>query len=537
MNENTKKQFVINVVKKSKNLGSVASRATATLVTHTKKHVPVVYDLIKKNKKKFIIILVALLVGLFFILKPKTSSKDVTVIPVENRTLISTVKASGKVTSVVDLELSFKKSDLVETVNVSVGEKVKKGQILATLKNQSEQGMVTQARGALARILEGATTEEEKIAEVLLENAQIDLANVQKTQERNIRNAQRTLLSSSLQARPKSSLADQTVPSPTVFGSYTGETEGSYLVTVYPSTGGYAFYTSGLASITGSVSASNTISINNGLSLQFPVNFNLGSNTTWTIDIPNKESLLYTTNLNNYESVKVAAETAIASAQALVLQRQAELALKKSNPRSSDVLSAQGQLQNALGTLENTIIRAPASGVVTKVALKPGELAQSLEPVIVIQHVSKLYVEANINESNIISVQEGQPVEFTIDAFGGTRVFKGTVTQVDLAPTIKDGIVNYKIKASLDENDPMVKSGMNANLIITTGVKENVIAISGAALVKKDNKVFIKKIIDSKKKTYSEVEVTTGTTGDGNMVEIKSGITVGDFVALIEKSK
>lgn len=502
-----------------------------------------------KHKKKLFWIIPVVAVLVYFIVRPeRIDPSTITLVPVEYRNLISTVKANGKITSQVDLELSFKSQDIVKSVSVSVGDKVTKGTILATLTNQSELGSVTSARGslasaqaALARTLEGATNEEVRIAEVLLANAKTDLENTQKNQTKAIENARRTLWSSGLIAKPVESFSDQSVMSPIVYGSYTGTTEGTYTIDVYQSSGGYAFTTNGLSVTSGIVSVSNTVSIGNGLSLQFPPDFSLGSNDSWTIAIPNTESSVYTTNLNSYESIKITAESLISSAESLVSQRQAELDLKKAQARPADVdakradvLRAQGTLESALGVYENTVIRAPASGVVTRVDIKPGELSKSLEPVIVLQDVDNLYVEADINESNITSLRADQKVSFTIDAFGSSQFFSGVVTQVDPGATITDGIVNYRVKASLLEKNPLIKPGMNANLTITTGTKEQVLAVPGASITDRDGQKVVKKIIDTNKKKFTEVPVTVGIVGDGNMTEIMSGLSEGDNVALIE---
>jgi RND family efflux transporter MFP subunit len=525
----------------------------SSLITNTKhqvkKSMPKLYAFASKNKKKLLWILPLILLIGFLVFRPKgADSKATTVIPVEQKKLTSTIKASGSVTSVIDIELSFKESDTVSAVSVSVGQKASKGQILATLSNQSELGVVNQARGTLqaaqaglARTLEGATNEETKVAEVLLENAKEDYKTAKAQQDISVENARRALYSNGLIARPTESNSDS-VLSPAVFGTYTGDQEGKYVIQVYRSSGGYGFYVSGLSGEAGTVSVSNAVSIGYGLSIQFPSGFTLGSNKIWEINVPNTESSSYTTNLSAYQLAQSTRTSVLASAESVVKQREAELALKKAQARPSDILAkqaevlrAQGVLQSALGAYENTVIRAPADGTVTKVAVKVGELAKSLEPAIVIQDVSGLYVEANINESNITTVLPGQPVLFTIDAFGSERTFQGSVVQVDLAPTIEDGIVNYKIKASIDEEDPLIKSGMNTNLVVTTGTKENVLAVPGAALVRRDGKVFVRKITNEKKKKYTEVEVVIGTTGDGNMVEILSGLVLGDKVALIEK--
>ncbi len=511
---------------------------------------PKIHTFMKKHKKLILWGVPILLLLVFLILKPKgVDSKLISVVPVEAKTLTSTIKASGSVTSVIDIELSFKESDTVSAVSASVGQKVSKGQILATLSNQSELGVVNQARGTLqaaqaglARTLEGATSEEAKVAEVLLENAKKDYEVIKQNQDTAVSNAHRILYSTGLIAEFDE--GNDTGAVLKISGTYEGNEEGEYRLKVEPENNSYYYSVNGLGKVKGEIFSTIPISIGRGLFVEFPSDFSVSSDTTWKIHVPNTDSASYTTNLNSYQLAQSTRASTLASAESTIKQREAELALKKAEARPSDVqakqaevLRAQGVLQSALGAYENTVIRAPADGTVTKVAVKIGELAKSLEPVIVIQDVSGLYVEANINESNITTVQTGQPVVFTIDAFGSERTFKGSVVQVDLAPTIKDGIVNYTIKASIDEEDPLIKSGMNANLIVTTGTKENVLVVPGASLEKRDGKTFTKKITNEKKKKYTEVEVTTGSTGDGNMIEILSGLVVGDKVAIIEKKQ
>ena len=475
--------------------------------------------------KKKIIRLVLLLVLIFIvwnILKPKTiDPKLITVVPVENKDIISTVKASGQVTSVTDLNLSFKASDLVDNIYVSVGERAYKGQVLATLKNGNEAGAVTQARASLAsakasldRTIEGSTTEEVRVAEVALNSAKNNLNQIKRVQDSLVNSARQTLYSAGLVS--VSTLTNSNSEAPTISGTYLSSDEDEYTISVYPSgSGSYASVTS-LRGDSGPISINTSTSLplgSKGLYIKFPASFQTSNaNDTWKVKVPNTSSSVYNINLINYNNAIENRISAIAS------------------------LRAERQQESALGNYENTIIRAPANGTITKVDIKVGELAKSMETVIVVQDISKLYVEANINESNITEIKNDQDVEFTIDAFGPERKFAGKVTQVEPGATIENGIVNYKIKASLNENQSDVKPGMNANLTVTTGSKFGVIAIPNASVENRDGKKFVKVITNESKKTYIEREVVTGAIGSGNLVEIVSGLNVGEKVALIEKA-
>ncbi len=503
------------------------------------------------TKRKIILVLVAIVV-LFFVLKPKGINPDlITVTPVQSQNLTSSVKASGKITSVVDLNLSFKTADMVSRVNVAVGQKVKAGQVLATLESGNESAAVTQAMGGLRsaratlqKVKEGATGEELRVTQTAYDNAVRDLDKVKKTQDSLVENAKRSLYSQYLEAIPDTSSATNTAP--TISGTYTGEGDATYKISVY-STGSGAYY-----SVSGSSNSSAPIDLqtpkplgSDGLFITFPAGF-VYTGSGWVVNVPNKSSAYYTTNYNAYLSAKQNRDLAVSQAQSLVDARKADLDLKIAGARTADVeiaeanvTVAEGAYQNALANLEKKILRSPADATVTKVDIKVGEQASAMVPVIVVQDVGKLYVEADINESSIKNVQSGQVVDFTIDAFGSSQIFKGVVTEVEPSSTITDGIVNYKVKTSIESIDSVdyknIKPGMNANIVITTGTKEGVIAVPGATIEKREGKNYVKVITNEKKKKYIEREVTTGIIGDGNMTEIVSGLSVGENVALIQK--
>jgi HlyD family secretion protein len=126
-------------------------------------------------------------------------------------------------------------------------------------------------------------------------------------------------------------------------------------------------------------------------------------------------------------------------------------------------------------------LRAPADGTITAVDVKLGELVTAQKPVITLQDVSSVYIEANINESDITRVALGQKVMVTFDAFGPEQVFPATISSIDPSSTTVSGVVNYKIKATLDDST-QVLPGMTANMTITTGEKADVVFIPKAAL-------------------------------------------------------
>lgn len=505
---------------------------------------------LRQHKKRILLIGIPLVIILLLVLKAhKVNPSDFTVFVVKNDNLVSTIRSTGQVTSVTDLSLGFKSSGVVRSVVVKVGDVVRKGSILATLDNQDELGSLLQAQAAqklaeanYQKTLEGATSEELQVSLASLNNAKIDLENTKKQQAVLVENARRTLLSSDLVATPTTTTT-QSIQNPIISGTYTGTTEGSYKLSIYQTGSGSYYSVSGLGTYSGAFSSSAPSPLGlEGLYVQAPVGFTLGSNNVWTIEVPNKQSSSYVTNYNLYQNALANQTATTQSAQALVDQREAEYNLKKAQARPADldakeaeVLSAKGRVQSAAAMYENTIIRAPADGTITKVDIKVGEVAEVQKEAIILQDVGNLYIEASVNESNITNVAVGQNVALTIDAFGPEKMFSGIVTEVDPGATVEDGIVNYIVKISIQEKEESIKPGMNANVTITTGGKENVLLLPEPSIFEKEGASYVHLLTDENKYTYEDKMVTLGQKGDGNLVEILSGLTTGDKVVVLNK--
>ncbi|MBP9711425.1 MAG: efflux RND transporter periplasmic adaptor subunit [Candidatus Pacebacteria bacterium] len=501
------------------------------------------WSLTKKIIYGLLLILV-LFLG-YKIFGPKDNSANITTDMAHVSNLKRTVLATGQVTSTTDLSLSFGKSGTVKSLRVKVGDQVRAGAILATLDQGTELAALTSARGAEAaaqaryqKILDGASSEEVALAQVALDNAKSDQIRVKSQQQILVENAYKKLLSSSLEAVATNGSSSTTAP--TISGSYNKTSEGQIHISVYTAGDGTRFNASGIVTASGVVSTSPQSVGNSGLSIAF-ASLNPGV-TDWVIDIPNKNASDYVTNYNAYQSALKTEESALGTSEALVNQRNAELSLKKSMARpadlnlaQADILSAQGQVQSASANFEHTLLRAPTNGTVTKVDIKLGELAQAQNNVMVIQNVSDLYLEANINEANITSIIPDAHVDLTFDAFGSDKVFTGKVLRVDPSSTLISGVVNYKVTASIDST-PELRPGMTANMTILVSAKENIISVpSRAVLTDKSGKKTIRLVTNPKTKEWEQVEVTTGMEGDGGQVEITSGLNTGDeFVVLIK---
>lgn len=490
-----------------------------------------------RKKRTWVLLGLVLIISFYFAFRPNPNLKNIVTDTAKLTDLKETILATGQVTSKTDLDLSFNSSGVVRSLKVAVGDKVKAGQILATLDQGSVLATLTEARGALAsaqaklkKTLDGASNEDIALAQVSLDQTKLSQATL-------VLNAYHNLLNST----PETTPADQNVVNytpPTISGVYNGDSQGVININVLNNSGNPSFTASGLI-VSGSGSVSNTTPQpigTSGLYIFFPTSYSSSINS-WVINLPNKKATNYLTNYNAYQAALSQSNLAIAQAQAELDLKKAKASQSDVDLAKADIVSAEGQVQAAEAKYEDTIIRAPADGTITSLDIKFGELAQALKEVMVLQDVSNVYLEANINEANIANVTLGMPVDVTFDAFGTDKVFHGTVTKIDPSSTIISGVVNYKVTTSVEQFKD-IKPGMTANMTINVKSKDNIIAIPARAIqTDKSGLKTVKLITDTKNKTYKDVKISTGLEGDGGMVEVTSGLKEGDeFVVLIKNS-
>lgn len=507
-------------------------------------------------------VLLVAVIGIIVAVKGGGATETLQTDTVTEQDIKRTILATGTVTSSVDLDLSFKTSGTVQKIPVKVGQKVKEGDVLVQLDSRDQAASLAQARASVAsaqanvnKVLSGATSEEVDVAQkavdtarVAYENAQRTLADTKKQQATSVASAYNVLLNSGLSALASpGNIGTATL---TVSGTYASTTVGSYVVRLYNNGDSGTFNFSGIETGTGLLKTSTPVPLGKlGLYIQFSSSA-VYAGDIWTIEIPNTRSATYVTAQNAYNAALdaqriaiSAGENAVATAQSTLDQAIASLNLKKAQARPADVeaaraqvLSAQAQLASATSSFENTIIRAPSSGTITKIDVKVGEQATSQKAIVTLQDVGSLYVEANISEANIAQVKNGQVVTYTFDALGPDRVFTGVVTSIDPASTVVSGVVNYKVTASVEDAID-VKPGMTANMSILVSAKPAVLSVPQRSIIEKDSKKYVRIITDAKKQTYRETEVTTGLEADGGLVEVVSGLSEGQTIVIFIETK
>jgi HlyD family secretion protein len=135
--------------------------------------------------------------------------------------------------------------------------------------------------------------------------------------------------------------------------------------------------------------------------------------------------------------------------------------------------------------LNNTVIRAPISGVVISRSVDVGQtVAASLQAptlFVIANDLSRMQVLASVDEADVGRIKTGQEVTFRVDSFPD-RTFRGRVEQVRLQPTVAQNVVTYSAMISVDNPGQILMPGMTATVTVVSQARENVVRVPAAAL-------------------------------------------------------
>ncbi|HEX3583859.1 MAG TPA: efflux RND transporter periplasmic adaptor subunit [Thermoanaerobaculia bacterium] len=169
----------------------------------------------------------------------------------------------------------------------------------------------------------------------------------------------------------------------------------------------------------------------------------------------------------------------------LVARSAEEQTQSSAEVAQATVKSARIALDRAKQNLAYTNIYAPIDGVVVEKNVQQGQTvaASLLAPqlFLIANDLSHMQILAQVGESDIDQIQQGQTSEFTVQALTG-QTFKGTVQQVRLQSTTTDNVVNYTVAIGVDNAKGKLLPGMTARVNFLTKSAENVLRVPNAAL-------------------------------------------------------
>jgi len=160
-------------------------------------------------------------------------------------------------------------------------------------------------------------------------------------------------------------------------------------------------------------------------------------------------------------------------ARADAARARAELQRLLAGATEAELDAARARVDQALATLElaqvrldNTILRAPITGEVAAVDVRPGEAVAPGTPVVRVADTSEWRFESDdLTELGIVDVRIGAPAEITIDALPGT-VIDAAVDRIRAFGENKLGDITYRVTLVPARHEPRLRWNMTASVRI-----------------------------------------------------------------------
>ncbi|MDD4600046.1 Macrolide export protein MacA [bioreactor metagenome] len=195
---------------------------------------------------------------------------------------------------------------------------------------------------------------------------------------------------------------------------------------------------------------------------------------------------------------------------------------------------AQANYAEVMSDLNETVIASPIAGTVIGKPLSAGELvAQGVNNPTVIMTVadmSKMQIDANVDQTDIGKVALGQRVTFTVDAYP-SKEFTGRVSVISRKPTVEQNVTYYKVTIDVDDAENKLNPGMVARVAVTISESKGALTVPLAAIRTDKTGKYV--VVMSQNGQTQNVPVTTGNASD-DRVEITSGLSDGDKVVVAQ---
>ncbi len=178
--------------------------------------------------------------------------------------------------------------------------------------------------------------------------------------------------------------------------------------------------------------------------------------------------------------------------------------------------------------LENTILRAPISGVITARNYDRGDLFAMTQPLFVLQQISPVKLYVGISESDYTRVKRGDSVNITVDALPG-RSFTGKITRIN--PTINAMTHTVSVEVQVPNSSRELRPGMYAKVVVNFASRRSV-TVPDAAVVKQqgsgqrivyvlnDDNTVEMRVVELGRHVNGEYELLGGVS-DGETVVVK----------------
>lgn len=510
---------------------------------------------LRKHLKVIIPIFLVIVIAVVVVFRTKKTTDTYTEETVQVRNVATYLTFSGNVEAVSDATIKPKVSKTVTAVNVSIGDEVKKGDVIATLDDSEIQRSIKKQEASLSNTelnnfysirdsqkkydnykadLENGQNSQIMSAANSVENARTSYEQAKETYERNKMELENNMDSSVISSNQKVASAKQALDDAKQDyddneAKIRGYDKGvSNAESIYGE--GSAEAASAQKELDSAEEKSDSLqkAIDNAqTNYDNAVNDLLMSYYTSNVSL-NSDYENMQQKYTAYQQAQASYEVAVKSANE-TLQDYAD-SLEKTQA-TSNTTTATVELEALYDQLEDYKITAPIDGVITVLNINVGDSASTSDTAAEVTNYDKMKVQIKIDEDNISALDNGTEVTVSVDALNKT--YKGTVENMSKKATVSNNVSYFTADVTFDADDD-IRSGLSAEVKYLLNGVENVVAVSMSALnYNTDNTAYV--LVGDNASTAQQRNVTLGIS-NGTYVEVKEGLSEGETV-LVKQSK
>lgn len=192
----------------------------------------------------------------------------------------------------------------------------------------------------------------------------------------------------------------------------------------------------------------------------------------------------------------------------------------------TNLSDAYEDLASEKENLDFYTITAPIDGIITDLNISEGDYVRSESTLLTLVNNDVIEFDIEVDELDINDIKVGQSVNVTIDAIDETAITPiiGFVTNISIEGNSMNSVTSYPVTVTLSGDDT-IKMGMNCSAEIIIESKEDVLCVPVEAITTKKDKYYV----TLKDESLKEVEI--GMYDEDN-IEIISGLEEGEEILL-----
>ncbi|MBX3005906.1 MAG: efflux RND transporter periplasmic adaptor subunit [Anaerolineales bacterium] len=422
----------------------------------------------------------------------QSAASNVQTARVERGSLVATVGATGSVRALQSAALAWETSGVVEEIHFAVGDRVRKGDVIASLVISSMPPNVILAQADLQSAQDAFEDFENSFGDLGLSQAQKELAEAQDAFEK----AQRYLSSISNPGRPVD--IDQAKANMILAQDGLDRARNAY----------EPFASRAEGDLTRA-----------GLLLQL-------TEAQQKYDAAVRQYNALSSGSGATPIAKAEADLALAKAQLEIAQQHYDEVSQ--GPSAQQRAAAEARLAAAQASVDMGYILAPFNGTLTDIYPNAGDLVNTGAPAVQVDNLSTVQVVVEVSEVDINRIAVGQPASVVLDAVQDVA-YAGEVVAVAQSGNSTQGGVTFRVVVELDDADANVRPGMTAVVNIVVTELEDVLLVPNRAVrVQNGHRV----VYVQRGVRMEPVQITLGASSETYSEILDGELKEGDVIVL-----